>query len=201
MNITALPQIVTLPPVFWSAASEAMTYDEARAIERELSAIAEQTARCAAYLSMRHSIGGDQGHDKAVKKQNHAAQLTRKALNYTLHHSPIAFDERPLSECHALPVDKPLSWDEIEARLESDNRIKVVIAIPVAELSCLGGDLDGLNDWIDDKIFSNADYYGSVMDINYDVVGHRPAGKDEASGYVLIEVDADASDLERQDDG
>jgi len=96
------------------------------------------------------------------------------------------------------PIKKPLTWKEIKSLADKECRIKVVFAIELDTLACISHDntFDGLNDYVDEWVFSGDDYEGVVMDLCFTVIGHTPASQDNPCGEVHIEVNCDASELE-----
>jgi hypothetical protein len=86
-----------------------------------------------------------------------------------------------------------LSNEALNARAGKDGRISVNIVVSLEDL--LGSNINDLNDLADEKIL---DLGGSLSDINYKVVGAIPADKDDPgclNGRVILNVDADVSDL------
>jgi len=81
---------------------------------------------------------------------------------------------------------------EIIKAADKDNRLKVNIAIGLSDL--LGLNIDGLNCRIDD-IVTGGDYNGSLEDISYRIVGHVSGNKNQCSGLLILEVNADANTL------
>ena len=81
---------------------------------------------------------------------------------------------------------------ELIKATDKDNRLKVNIALGLSEV--LGLSIEGLNCRIDDVV-TGGDYTGSLEDINYRIVGHVKGNKNQCSGMVILEVNADASTL------
>lgn len=78
-------------------------------------------------------------------------------------------------------IKTPLTEDEFRKKVK-DGRLTVTFAIDLNTLIELQG-IDGMNDWVDDHVFS------SLSDLGYSLVGATDGNN------VLIELDADASDV------
>jgi hypothetical protein len=85
-------------------------------------------------------------------------------------------------------IAEPLTPEELKARVGPDNRIKIVVAFDLNDLACSSDDgtLDGLNGIVDERVWAG---FPSLSDIGYRAVGVTPDGR------VLVEVDADASEV------
>ena len=92
-------------------------------------------------------------------------------------------------------LKRPLSLDEVRAKMDEDNRIEVVVPMGFDELTDL--DLEDINDLAEELILER----GILSDIGYAVVGHEVA-QDQGSGTVLVKVTAevDLSLYEDMDD-
>lgn len=93
-------------------------------------------------------------------------------------------------------LKKPLGLKALRNRADDDNRISVNISVPLEIL--IDNDLEGLNDYADEMIL-DLKVSGSLMDISYTVVGWTKGscyGQTIASGEVVINVNADISEIE-----
>jgi hypothetical protein len=85
-------QILARPMVEWEASADKMTTAERGEVARALNTMAERAARAASYFEERYGYGcGDQGHSRAVKKQNKLAERIRKALGFTYAKQDVTF--------------------------------------------------------------------------------------------------------------
>lgn len=86
-------------------------------------------------------------------------------------------------------LKRPLTAAEVIAKAEG-GRLVVVIAVDLYHLACASGshDLGGLNDMADEMVLGRSPYV--LADLSY-----RAVGVLAAENKVLIEVNADVSDL------
>ena len=77
-------KILSLPPVEWPAAVEALNISERGELADILTHFAQQSAWLSVYAEQRNGCGcGDQGHESAAKAAQCAQVETRKALGFT----------------------------------------------------------------------------------------------------------------------
>lgn len=84
-------------------------------------------------------------------------------------------------------LKKPLSPKEVKKQA-LNNRISVNIELSLTDM--IDCDLEFLNNMVDELILKE----GCLSDINYKIVGCIPA-TDKHKGYVILNVNADVSDL------
>jgi hypothetical protein len=89
-------------------------------------------------------------------------------------------------------ISKPLTFKQLDAVRDEDGRVDLVVEVNLTDLIELT--LEGLNDLITDKICGE-DCFGGLMDLSYNVVGHRPEDA-YIGGFVSIRVQALASEVE-----
>lgn len=92
-------------------------------------------------------------------------------------------------------LDRPLTRAEVRDRLTAENRLIVVLALPLGQIACSSedGTYGGLNDLVEGLIFAPDNWMG-FSDISYKAVGFRPATQTESTGDVLVEVTAEVDD-------
>ena len=81
---------------------------------------------------------------------------------------------------------------ELIKAASKNNRLKFNMALAFSEPVFNG--IDGLNDRADEACLGD-NVKGSLADIRYRVVGHVTGNSNQCSGLVVVEVDADASDV------
>ncbi len=85
------------------------------------------------------------------------------------------------------PLEKPLP----AKTLESLTKVNVVVPIEFWELLDVG--LDALNNYMDEKILG-PDFVGNLVDIHYNVVGHKPGKTGEGFGgtiYIWVQAEVE----------
>ena len=90
-------------------------------------------------------------------------------------------------------LKKPLTKRALKNRADKDGRISVNIAIDLNSL--IDSDLESINDFADETIIDTNVVAGSLSDISYKVVGSIPVKSGYFNGSVIINVNADVSDI------
>src|SRR5688572_22625967 len=84
-----------------------------------------------------------------------------------------------------MPIDKPLTTEQIDRMLEKNVYIKVEIALPIDAL--IDNDRESLAEYVGDRIVE-----GVLRDVTYDIKGYTFNGCDENGDYmpklVILEV-------------
>jgi hypothetical protein len=96
-------------------------------------------------------------------------------------------------------LKKPLTQRALKRRADKDGRLSVNIVVDLDDLIGFG-DIDSLNNLADERILDQDTISGSLSDIAYKVVGSIPGkGDGTATGSVIINVNADVSDIISED--
>jgi hypothetical protein len=102
-------------------------------------------------------------------------------------------------------LKKPMSLKALKTRAEG-GRISVNIILGLGEIMT---DINSLNDIADKRVLDLDSVVGSLSDINYSVVGHLPVMNNDGTtnydgfcqrGAVILNVDADVSDLLKEEE-
>lgn len=82
-KLTAI-DLLSMPPVEFEAAFDAMPSAQRGELARELDAITQRAAFASGYANHRYGNGcGDQGHDDAMGNARRTLKRVRKVLGYT----------------------------------------------------------------------------------------------------------------------
>jgi hypothetical protein len=99
------------------------------------------------------------------------------------------------------PLTRPLTLKALKKVANKNGRISVNILVDLEDLITLDwGNIEGLNNLADEKVLDQDDVSGSLSDISYQVVGCVPGnGRGTVTGSVIINVNADVSDMLKEE--